>query len=121
MPPSEQGREPEVRGSDASGLGEAPLWSPTSAARMLEFEFTLKYRLDDPEVLVDLVMQRLERSNCSEALVGASVVGHIELQFVRRAATAREALSSATEAVRLAFPTATLVEVLAAPDTPQAV
>jgi hypothetical protein len=88
---------------------------------MLEFEFTLKYRLDDPEVLVDLVMQRLERSNCSEALVGASVVGHIELQFVRRAATAREALSSATEAVRLAFPTATLVEVLAAPDTPQAV
>lgn len=108
------------RREDAPQVGDDPLWMPTAAARMLEFEFTLKYRLDDPEVLVDLVMQRLERSRCSEALVGASVVGHLELQFVRRAATAEEALFSATDAVRQAFPSAALVEFLPAPDTPQA-
>ncbi|WP_431102954.1 hypothetical protein [Roseateles noduli] len=89
-------------------------------AAQLEFEFTLRYSLDEHEVLVDAVMKRLEQTGCADTLVGAGITGVLELQFSRRAATAEEALNSATEAVRRAFASARLVKVIPAPDTPTA-
>lgn len=84
----------------------------------LEFEFTLKYELDEHELLVDAVMHRLESAGCTDTLVGAGITGLLELQFIRRATSAEQALNSATAAVRRAFPAARLVRIIPALDTP---
>ncbi|ANH70177.1 hypothetical protein ABE85_02050 [Mitsuaria sp. 7] len=84
------------------------------------FEFTLRYLLDDHEVLVEAVMARLEQTGCSDTLVGAGITGILELQFIRSASSAEEALNSANSAVRRAFPSAKLSKVIPALDTPSA-
>lgn len=84
----------------------------------LEFEFTLKYELEEHELLVDAVMDRLDKAGCTDTLVGAGITGLLELQFIRRATSAEQALNSATAAVRQAFPSARLMRIVPAPDTP---
>ncbi|UXH79932.1 hypothetical protein [Roseateles amylovorans] len=82
------------------------------------FEFTLRYEIDEHDAWVEAVMERLEASGCTETLVGASVTGLLELQFIRHATSAEDALASASQAVRRAFPSAKLVKIVPAPDTP---
>ncbi len=100
------------------GSGIAARLSQSRAA--LGFEFTLRYEIDEHDAWVDAVMDRLEASGCTETLVGASVTGCLELQFIRHATSAEEALASASQAVRRAFPSAKLVTIVPAPDTPTA-
>ena len=95
-------------------------WLGQSGPRTLQFEFSLRYELDEHDALLDLVMRRLEKAGCADALLGADIKGQLELQFVREAASAEQALMSATDAVKKAFPSARLVKIIPAPDTPTA-
>lgn len=112
--------------SETPGRGEldSDLSAGTSLASLplgqkpLEFDFTLRFSLEEDDALVEAVMARLEKAGCGESLVGASVLGQLELQFVRRAASASLALQGATAAVLRAFPMAKLVKIEPAADTP---
>jgi len=102
--------------SESYALSGQQRW-PASAT--LEFEFTLRYQLDEADGLADLVMERLEPTGICDAIAGASLNGHLELQFVRCARSAEEALGGAMAAVKMAFPSARLVKIVPAPDTPR--
>ncbi len=109
--------------AELAELGEASrqrFWLGQAGPRTLQFEFSLRYELDEHDVLIDLAMSRLERAGCADTLQGADIKGQLELQFVREAASAEQALVSATEAVKKAFPSARLVKIIPAPDTPTA-
>lgn len=80
----------------------------------MEYEFTLKYRLDPQDADHDAVVERLGVAGCTDALVGLGVAGHLGLEFVREADSAEEAILSALADVRSALPGAKLVE--AGPD-----
>ncbi|WP_431101516.1 hypothetical protein [Roseateles noduli] len=108
-------------GSELSELGEASqkrFWLGQAGPRTLQFEFSLRYELDEHDALLDLAICRLERAGCADTLLGADIKGQLELQFVREAASAEQALVSATDAVKKAFPSARLVKIIPAPDTP---
>lgn len=85
---------------------------------MLEFEFTLRCELEDSDALLEVAMERLDATGSTGALLGASLTGILELQLVRHAATAEEAVNGAMSAVSRAFPGARLISLTAAPDTP---
>ena len=102
---------------DSAGTGLAAFPMGKSP---LEFDFTLRFSLEEDDSLVDAVMARLEKAGCGESLAGGSITGQLELQFVRRAATAEQALKGATAAVLRAFPSAKLVKIEPAADTPAA-
>lgn len=102
------------------GVSRQRFWLGQAGPRTLQFEFSLRYELDEHDALLDLAMRRLERAGCADALLGADIRGQLELQFVREAASAEQALVSATEAVKKAFPSARLVKIIPAPDTPTA-
>lgn len=89
-------------------------------ADAFEFEFTLKFKLEEDDGLIEWAMKRLERAGSDDALLGASVNGHLEFQFRCRAATAEGALGLAKAAVQRAFPSARLSGMEAAVDTPTA-
>lgn len=86
----------------------------------LEFEFTLAFKLDEHDALVDAVLQRLDTSGCPDSVVGAGVIGLLELQFVCKAISTQAALDAATACVLRAFPSALLVRIEPAQDTPDA-
>ena len=81
---------------------------------MNEYDFTLKFRLPsggtDPEVYLGKLMDE----GCDDALVGIGKTGHIALNFIREASSAKEAVFSAIENVKSAIPEANLIE--ATPD-----
>ncbi len=87
---------------------------------LLEFEFSLRFELEESDALLELVMDRLEAAGSTSALLGASINAVLELQFVRRATSAQDALRSAASAVERAFPGARLLDITPAPDTPSA-
>lgn len=100
---------------------QAPLDALTDRrGALLEFEFSLRFELEESDALLDLAMDRFEAAGSTSALLGASINAVLELQFVRRAASAQEALHSATQAVERAFPGARLLDITPAPDTPSA-
>ncbi|WP_310195058.1 helix-turn-helix transcriptional regulator [Pseudomonas hunanensis] len=79
----------------------------------MEYEFTLKYQLID-EADIDALLERLGEAGCDDALIGVGQPGRLALEFVREAASAREAVESALADVRRAVPQACLIE--ATPD-----
>lgn len=80
----------------------------------MEYTFTLKYRLSDDDGNQDSLVERLFSAGCDDALVGLGQPGRIALEFTREAGNARAAIVSALANVKLAIPSAKLVE--AAPD-----
>lgn len=87
---------------------------PVDGGWGMEFEFKLTYKLADNQGDADQLMIRLAEEGCTDALVGLGVAGQVELEFVREASTAEEAILSALDDVRRALPGATLIE--AGPD-----
>lgn len=81
---------------------------------MAEYEFTLRFRLADPEQDPRELEDALFDAGCDDATLGVGQRGRLALAFVRNARTARGAMSSAIQAVRKASPGALLVE--ASPD-----
>lgn len=79
----------------------------------MEYEFTLKYQLDDSDCDLEDLLERLG-AGCDDALVGIGQAGRIALNFTRQATSAKQALLSAMANVRDAIPTAKLIE--AGPD-----
>jgi predicted DNA-binding transcriptional regulator AlpA len=81
---------------------------------VMEYSFSLTYRLAEDSGDVDQIIERLGAAGCDDALVGVGQPGRIGLDFIREAGTAREAMVSALRDVKAAIPAATLME--ASPD-----
>src|ERR1700736_4357554 len=77
----------------------------------MEYEFTLKYKLSDKESDADALVERLAEAGCDDALVGTGQKGRIALNFIREAASAKEAIISALTDVKRVIPHARLLEV----------
>ena len=80
----------------------------------MEYEFTLKYRLAAEDCDFEAIVERLGEAGCTDATVGIGQPGRIALFFTRESASAMEALVSALSDVKVAAPTARLIE--AGPD-----
>lgn len=78
---------------------------------MAEYEFTFKFALEDPMADPAAYVERIAEAGCDDALVGIGKPGRIALEFVREAATARDAVLSAFADARKALPGARLIEV----------
>ncbi|WP_406231735.1 hypothetical protein ACI703_11500 [Isoptericola jiangsuensis] len=78
---------------------------------MVEFTFTLEYRLPPATHDIDLIEQCLADAGCDDALLGSGQPGHLSLVFYRESESAASALVSALEHVQSAVPGAELVEV----------
>ena len=81
---------------------------------MKEYEFTLKFALQYPDADPQRYVEALAYNGCDDALIGVGKKGYIALNFIREAASAYEAISSAVGDVKKVIPEATLVE--ATPD-----
>jgi hypothetical protein len=81
---------------------------------MTDYEFTLKFRLADPQADPDRYADALYGNGCDDALVGVGRKGKVALQFNREAESAYAAISSAIADVRKTIPDAKLIE--ASPD-----
>ena len=82
--------------------------------KMTDYEFTLRFRLPDPDADPRRLVAALARTGCDDAVLGLGQRGRIALAFTREARSALQAISSAIRAVRRAIPGAELVE--ASPD-----
>ncbi|WP_457090577.1 helix-turn-helix transcriptional regulator [Microvirga sp. P5_D2] len=81
---------------------------------MMEYTFTLKYRLPENETDMDALVERLGEAGCTDAIIGIGTPGRLGLEFSREAETAQEAVRSALADVKATVPGAILVE--AGPD-----
>ncbi|NET01217.1 MAG: DNA-binding protein [Sphaerospermopsis sp. SIO1G2] len=79
---------------------------------MQEYEFTLKFKLPNPDANPDMYINSLYESGCDDAIIGVGIRGFIGLNFIRQASSAYEAMSSAIKDVRKAIPQAELTEAL---------
>ena len=82
--------------------------------KMTEYEFTLKFSLQNAQADPQEYVELLGKNGCADALIGIGQRGRIALSFTREATSAYEAISSAIEDVRRVLPNARLIE--AAPD-----
>ena len=80
----------------------------------MEYEFNLKFKLAAGDTDHDAIMRRLGAAGCTDALVGFGVHGYVNLEFVREAESAEEAVLSAAREASAGLPGAQLVE--AGPD-----
>lgn len=81
---------------------------------MKEYDFTLKFELENSEDDPDQYIDALYEAGCSDASIGIGQAGRIGLNFIREANSALEAVSSAIRDVKNAIPNAKLIE--ATPD-----
>jgi hypothetical protein len=81
---------------------------------MNEYDFTLKFHLQNSQVDPNDYIEKLYESGCDDALIGIGKKGYIALNFIREASSAYEAISSAIFDVKKFFPQASLIE--ATPD-----
>lgn len=81
---------------------------------MNEYDFTLKFRLRNPEESAEKYVDELAIHGCDDALIGIGKLGRVSLNFTREAKSAFEAVTSAIKDVKKVIPTAILVE--ASPD-----
>ena len=81
---------------------------------MKEYEFTLKFSLNDASEKADTYIEALEREGCDDAIIGIGQNGRIALQFNREGNSALQAVISAIKDVEKAIPNAKLIE--ATPD-----
>ena len=79
---------------------------------MNEYEFTLKFSLNDNNVNEDLLVEKLYNSRCSDALIGLGKKGRIALDFIREANSASEAIFSAIKDGKKALPNVNLIETM---------
>lgn len=80
----------------------------------MEYEFTLKFALSDPNADPEAVLGAIQEAGCEDALVGIGKRGRVALDFSREADTAEQAVASAIADVRRAIPGARFIE--ATPD-----
>ena len=78
---------------------------------MKEYEFTLKCRLPSATEIPDIYVEKLGAQGCDDALIGIGQNGRIALNFIRVAASAFDAVTSAIIQVREVIPNVKLVEV----------
>ncbi len=81
---------------------------------MPEYSFTLKFNFLDPQINSDSYIEQLYEAGCDDSLIGIGKPGSIALEFIRSAASAFEAISSAIVDVKKVIPDAILIE--ATPD-----
>ena len=81
---------------------------------MTEYEFTLKFNLQNAQTDPQEYVELLGRNGCDDALLGIGQRGRIAFSFIRGSTSAYEAVLSAIEDIRKVLPNARLVE--AAPD-----
>ncbi|MCW9023322.1 MAG: DNA-binding protein [Gammaproteobacteria bacterium] len=81
---------------------------------MAEYEFTLKFMLQDASIDPDTYIERLGAEGCDDALVGIGQNGRIAMTFIREASSAYNAISSAIRDIKRVIPDAKLIE--ATPD-----
>lgn len=81
---------------------------------MNQYDFTLTFRLSDPDENAEKYLSALEENGCDDALVGIGKLGRVSLNFTREAKSAFEAITSAITDVQRSIPGALLVE--ATPD-----
>ncbi len=76
---------------------------------MQEYSFTLKFNLPDSQIDSDSYIEQLYEAGCDDALIGIGKQGSIALEFIRSAASAFEAVSSAIVDVKKVIPNAILI------------
>ena len=81
---------------------------------MKEYDFTLKFNLQNPQADPNSYVEALYEGGCDDALIGIGKRGYISLNFIREALSAYEAISSAIRDVKKAIPDAIFLE--AGPD-----
>ena len=81
---------------------------------MNEYEFTLKFSLQDASIDPEMYVEQLGTEGCDDALIGIGQNGRIALNFTREANSAFEAISSSITDVKRVIPDANLIE--ATPD-----
>lgn len=81
---------------------------------MHEYEFTLKFSLQNAQADPQEYVEPLGKAGCDDALIGVGQCGRIALSFTRESISAYEAVSSAIKDIRKVLPNAKLVE--AVPD-----
>jgi len=81
---------------------------------MKEYEFTLKFSLNDTLGKADRYIEALGKEGCDDAIIGVAQSGRIALQFNRASYSALQAVISAIKNVEKAIPNAKLIE--ATPD-----
>ena len=81
---------------------------------MNEYEFTLKFNLQNFQVDASDYVEKLYENGCDDALIGIGAKGYIALDFIREASSAYAAVSSAITDVKKVIPDAVLIE--ATPD-----
>ncbi|MFB9242706.1 DNA-binding protein [Massilia antarctica] len=77
----------------------------------MDFIFEFRYRLSGDDDNQDDIVGRLEKEDCTDALVGIGRPGRIALEFCREAGSALAAMTSALADVKRAIPTARLIGV----------
>lgn len=77
----------------------------------MEYEFTLKFKLEAGDSNADEVVERLGTAGCDDALVGIGQPGRIALNFTRDHESAEKAVISALKDVKSVIPEAKLIEV----------
>ena len=77
---------------------------------MYEYDFMLKFSLQNPQADPQEYVEQLGRAGCDDALIGIGQRGRIAFHFTRAATSAHEAISSAIADVHRVIPDAKLVE-----------
>jgi hypothetical protein len=77
---------------------------------MKEYDFTLKFNLQNLQVNPEIYVEQLYDGGCEDALIGIGQQGYLSLNFTREAPSAYEAVSSAITDVKNVIPQATLIE-----------
>ncbi len=55
---------------------------------MPEYEFALKFKLQDPQIDPDIYVEQLYESGCDDAIIGTGKKGYIGLDFIRESSSA---------------------------------
>ncbi|MEG4803980.1 DNA-binding protein [Microcoleus sp. ARI1-B5] len=71
---------------------------------MNEYDFTLKFKLENSLDDPDDFIERLYAGGCDDALIGVGNKGYVALNFIREASSAYEAISSAINDVKRVVP-----------------
>tara|TARA_R110002072_G_C7964522_1_gene534205 strand:- start:44 stop:661 length:618 start_codon:yes stop_codon:yes gene_type:complete len=81
---------------------------------MADYDFVLRFQLQDPNEDPENYLDALFEAGCDDATVGVGSHGSISLNFIRESESAAEAIKTATQDVMAAIPGAKLTEL--APD-----
>lgn len=76
---------------------------------MKAYDFTLKFRFNDPQQDGACYLEPLAEAGCDDALIGIGQRGRISLNFIREAETEQAAIASAMQAIQGTIPDLTLL------------